>query len=226
MLCIIEENRGNNLASIASSSPLVGGWSKQHIKFIIYELFCTLKYLHSANIVHRDIKPSNILLNSTPTLTLIDYGLSRQISTDYFQDTLPNLNNDTEIRPGIQEIDQLTPLVVTRNYRAPELSLRQGKYNGAIDVFSVGCVFYELLQTLQPHPINVRRIRIDPLFLSRCDSFLERSNVNIDDILTSSNEHLYQIVSKVGLPSEEDLNFIQEEHIKEVLLIYLVFQKN
>ena len=44
---------------------------------------------------------------------------------------------------------QLTQHVVTRWYRAPELILLQQYYNAEIDVWSVGCIFAELLQTLQ-----------------------------------------------------------------------------
>ena len=45
---------------------------------------------------------------------------------------------------------QLTQHVVTRWYRAPELILLQEYYNAAIDMWSVGCIFAELLQTLDP----------------------------------------------------------------------------
>lgn len=38
--------------------------TQQHLKVIIYYLLCSLKFIHSANVVHRDIKPSNILINN------------------------------------------------------------------------------------------------------------------------------------------------------------------
>ena len=53
---------------------------------------------------------------------------------------------------------QLTQHVVTRWYRAPELILLQEYYNAAIDMWSVGCIFAELLQTLEPNT------RVQPLF--------------------------------------------------------------
>jgi mitogen-activated protein kinase 1/3 len=51
----------------------------EHIKFIVYQILKSLKYLHSVQIVHRDLKPSNILANEKCEIKLCDFGLSRQI---------------------------------------------------------------------------------------------------------------------------------------------------
>lgn len=45
----------------------------------MYNLLCSLHFLHSSNIVHRDIKPSNILVDSECQIMLCDYGLSRTL---------------------------------------------------------------------------------------------------------------------------------------------------
>jgi len=37
--------------------------TERHIRYMVYQMFCALKFIHSANIVHRDLKPSNILVN-------------------------------------------------------------------------------------------------------------------------------------------------------------------
>ena len=39
------------------------GFTEEHLKIILYNTLCALKFLHSVNIIHRDIKPSNILIN-------------------------------------------------------------------------------------------------------------------------------------------------------------------
>jgi len=78
--------------------------------------------LHQRFIIHRDLKTSNILLSNAGVLKVCDLGLARHFSS--------------------REKD-LTPKVVTLWYRAPELLLEVGKYNKAIDVWSLGCIFAE-----------------------------------------------------------------------------------
>lgn len=96
-----------------------------HIKVFIYQILRGLKYLHSANILHRDIKPGNLLVNSNCVLKICDFGLAR------LWDPADQLN--------------MTHEVVTQYYRAPELLMGARRYTGAIDVWSVGCIFAELL---------------------------------------------------------------------------------
>ena len=48
----------------------------------MYNLLCSLKYLHTANIMHRDIKPSNILIDHVCGTKICDFGLARQRPTD------------------------------------------------------------------------------------------------------------------------------------------------
>lgn len=97
---------------------------EEQTKYIIYQIFKALKYLHSAFIYHRDIKPANILVNRSCDVKVCDFGLAR------FVDPLRD--------------DVKTDYVVTRWYRAPELILsREYSYN--IDVWSVGCILAEML---------------------------------------------------------------------------------
>eukprot|EP00611_Tribonema_gayanum_P019733 TRINITY_DN3474_c1_g1_i1.p1 TRINITY_DN3474_c1_g1~~TRINITY_DN3474_c1_g1_i1.p1 ORF type:complete len:450 (-),score=158.10 TRINITY_DN3474_c1_g1_i1:463-1812(-) len=98
----------------------------EHIQYFLYQLLCALKYIHSASVLHRDLKPSNVLLNANCDLKLCDFGLSRGVTGEH--DTV-----------------DLTEYVVTRWYRAPEIMLSVQNYNEAIDVWSVGCIFGEML---------------------------------------------------------------------------------
>nr|XP_012136916.1 PREDICTED: serine/threonine-protein kinase NLK isoform X4 [Megachile rotundata] len=100
--------------------------SPDHIKVFLYQILRGLKYLHSARILHRDIKPGNLLVNSNCVLKICDFGLAR-----------------------VEEPDQnkhMTQEVVTQYYRAPEILMGARHYTAAVDVWSVGCIFGELLR--------------------------------------------------------------------------------
>ena len=53
-------------------------FTAEHITIIMYNLLCSLNYLHSANIMHRDIKPANILIDYNCRAKLCDFGLARK----------------------------------------------------------------------------------------------------------------------------------------------------
>jgi len=92
-----------------------------HIQYIMYQIFRAMKYVHSAEVIHRDIKPSNILANESCDIRICDFGFARG------------------------EADDLTEYVVTRFYRAPEVMLSNQKYSTAVDIWSIGCSFFELI---------------------------------------------------------------------------------
>jgi len=50
-----------------------------HQQFVVYQILCALKFLHSASVVHRDLKPSNVLLNESCAVKLCDFGFARSV---------------------------------------------------------------------------------------------------------------------------------------------------
>ncbi|XAR59803.1 Mitogen-activated protein kinase [Bertholletia excelsa] len=139
--------------------------SEEHCQYFLYQILRGLKYIHSANIIHRDLKPSNLLLNANCDLKICDFGLARPSSENEF----------------------MTEYVVTRWYRAPELLLNSSEYTAAIDVWSVGCIYMELMN---------RR----PLFPGR-------DHVNQLGLLTEL----------LGTPTELDLGFVRNEDARRYI---------
>lgn len=89
--------------------------------------------MHSAGVVHRDLKPANLLIDlESCDVKICDFGLSRSIEED-----------GGEGGEGAGEARTL--YVVTRWYRAPEVLLGYTRYGSEIDLWSLGCIFGELL---------------------------------------------------------------------------------
>ncbi|KAM5321263.1 mitogen-activated protein kinase 8 isoform 4-T12 [Glossophaga mutica] len=95
----------------------------ERMSYLLYQMLCGIKHLHSAGIIHRDLKPSNIVVKSDCTLKILDFGLARTAGTSFM----------------------MTPYVVTRYYRAPEVILGMG-YKENVDIWSVGCIMGEMIK--------------------------------------------------------------------------------
>jgi renal tumor antigen len=92
------------------------------VKFYMYQLVKSMEHTHRNGIFHRDIKPENVLLVDD-SLKLADFGSCR----------------------GIYSKQPYTEYISTRWYRAPECLLTDGWYNYKMDIWGVGCVFFEVL---------------------------------------------------------------------------------
>ena len=95
-------------------------------KFWIYQTLKALEFMHKNGIFHRDIKPENILLLKNK-VKLADLGSCK----------------------GMYSKPPFTEYISTRWYRSPECLLTDGYYNYKMDIWGLGCVFYEIL-TLEP----------------------------------------------------------------------------
>jgi cell division cycle 2-like protein len=95
------------------------------VKTLMLQLGSAVEFLHARWIMHRDLKTSNILMNNRGEIKLADFGMAR-----FCGDPPP---------------ENLTQLVVTLWYRSPELLLGATTYDSSVDIWSLGCIFGELL---------------------------------------------------------------------------------
>jgi len=95
-----------------------------HVCVYVFQLCRALGQIHAAGICHRDVKPQNLLLDPvTHRVKLIDFGSAKVLV------------------PGEPNVSY----ICSRYYRAPELIFGSTEYTTAIDTWSTGCVFAELL---------------------------------------------------------------------------------
>ncbi|KYN34362.1 Cell division protein kinase 20 [Trachymyrmex septentrionalis] len=112
------------------------------IKTYMKMLLEGIAYVHGKNIMHRDLKPANLLISEKGILKIADFGLSRLMWKD---GTKPYSHQ-----------------VATRWYRAPELLYGARYYTFAIDIWSIGCIFGEMLNTspLFPGETDIEQLAI------------------------------------------------------------------
>jgi eukaryotic-like serine/threonine-protein kinase len=102
---------------------------------IAREIADALAYAHGEGVVHRDIKPENILL-SEGQVVVADFGVAWAIDLAGMQ----QLTHTGEGAPG------------TAAYMSPEQLLKQGTPDGRSDIYSLGCVLYEMVTGTEPFP--------------------------------------------------------------------------
>ncbi|XP_052403813.1 serine/threonine-protein kinase PRP4 homolog [Carassius gibelio] len=120
-LCLVFEPLSMNLREVLRKYGKDVGLHIKAVRSYSQQLFLALKLLKRCNILHADIKPDNILVNESKTiLKLCDFGSASHVA-----------DND------------ITPYLVSRFYRAPEIIIGKS-YDYGIDMWSVGCTLYEL----------------------------------------------------------------------------------
>lgn len=120
-LCMVFENLSMNLREVLKKFGRDIGLNLRAIRAYAQQMFLGLSLLRKCNILHADLKPDNLLVNEQRnTLKICDLGSASPASEN-----------------------EITPYLVSRFYRAPEIILGI-PYDYAIDMWSIGCTLYEL----------------------------------------------------------------------------------
>ena len=120
-LCMVFEPLAMNLREVLKKYGKNVGLHIKAVRSYVQQMMLALKMLKKSNIIHADIKPDNILVNESKLLLkLADFGSASHVAES-----------------------EITPYLVSRFYRAPEVILGM-KFDFSIDLWSSGATFYEL----------------------------------------------------------------------------------
>jgi len=125
----------------------VGYISRFQIQIWMYQLLSALEYCHNHAIIHEDIKPENILIDSKNDVKLADFGSATHCGMN-----------------SVLEIDSKVSTYSTLRYAAPELLLETKTYTNKVDIWSLGCVFAELLSNNELFSGSCISDQIDKIF--------------------------------------------------------------
>ncbi|ETL83496.1 CMGC/RCK protein kinase [Phytophthora nicotianae] len=142
------------------------------VQSLMYQLVKSLDHMHNKGIFHRDIKPENILVEDSTKLKLADFGSCR----------------------GIYSKQPYTEYISTRWYRAPECLLTDGYYGPEMDMWGVGCVFFEITSL---YPLFPGSNELDQIH-------------RIHKILGTPSSEVLEIFKRKGA-AHIDFNFPKEE---------------
>ena len=134
---------------------------------ITYQILQGLHILHESGIIHRDLKPENILIDQNLVVKIADLGLACIFSC--------YLNNEKN----------LSSYVVTRNYRSIELLFCNNNYSYSVDMWSFGCIIFELF-----------------------------NKYSLFGIVNNEYELLIKMINFFSYPSEDDLVDINNYELK------------
>jgi serine/threonine-protein kinase len=192
---------------------------------ITHEIAEALSYAHDHGIVHRDIKPENILLSEGHAV-LADFGIARAVDV-----------------AGGQRVTESGHAVGTPQYMSPEQASGDQDLDGRSDLYSLGCVLYEMLageppftgRTAQaviarhlaesPPPLRVVRPSVPPAVGMAIEKALAKTKA--DRFLTASDfVTTLETPAEPGPPAPRALSFLRELRKRLVLhvgLAYLAF---
>ncbi|XP_076349573.1 cyclin-dependent kinase 1-like isoform X2 [Tachypleus tridentatus] len=139
-LYLVFEFLSMDLKKYLDSIPSGQNMDKMLVKSYLYQILQAILFCHQRRVLHRDLKPQNLLIDQNGMIKIADFGLARAF--------------------GIP-VRVYTHEVVTLWYRAPEVLLGSPRYSTPVDIWSIGCMFAEMMNK---RPLFHGDSEIDQLF--------------------------------------------------------------
>ena len=162
----------------------------------LFDILSGVEFMHENEIVHKDLKPSNILIGYNGDLKICDFGISRQLCTIKTHTMFP---------------------IGTSGYASPEV-VNNTKYSTSADMWSIGCILYELccLKPLYP---------IEGGIEGEYEKLLNETKLDLNNIPAIYSEKLKELIP-IMLELDKSLrptcaNLLSREIFKRRLIHYL-----
>ena len=163
---IMEYCPKGSLEKVLSESSEMGErlFEKEILKYL-FDILSGVEFIHQQKIVHRDLKPKNILIGNDGHLKICGFGIFRQLRTTRIH-TISSIG--------------------TLGYASLEV-LNEGKYSDSADMWSIGCILYELCCFKLPYPIKETS-------LNEYIEFIRRGKLDLSKIPLSYNVKLRELI--------------------------------
>ncbi len=144
------------LAGTTLTDLIAKGHSRQRLLRAFAEVCFAIEFAHERNVVHRDLKPDNILLGDYGDVYVLDWGVARVLSEPAeLRDEGVDAKGSNERRRDAIVAEPMTldgTVIGTRGYMAPEQARAEPDVDGRADVYSLGCVLFEILAGVPRNP--------------------------------------------------------------------------
>ncbi|HEV7553986.1 MAG TPA: serine/threonine-protein kinase [Kofleriaceae bacterium] len=136
---VMKQLAGTTLADVLVADSR----SRRQLLRAFVDVCLAIEFAHTRGVVHRDLKPSNVMLGDFGEVYVLDWGVAKIVS-------------DSE-RPSFTDIEAIDgdtngKLLGTPGYMAPEQIRGDGEIDGRADIYTLGCMLFEILTRKPLHP--------------------------------------------------------------------------